>query len=247
MAKSTTTMAKSTTTMAKSTTTMAKSTTTAKSSATTKTATPKEARRRPTQARSKKRVDAILSAAKSLISEKGSAQLKIHDIADRAEVTPASIYQYFPSKNAITLALAQDTFDNAFTSLSDNLPATSSKLEACFVLKEMIEQYYQAYLNDPAMLDIWVSVSADKTMQDLDIEDSRRHAELIFSCIKQYYDESLWEKLSQVGFLLSHMAGSAVRMALSVDETEARALIDSFKSLINPASIDSMLQLDVQS
>lgn len=206
----------------------------------------KEGRRRPTQARSKKRVDAILNAAKSLIVEKGSAQLKIHDIARRAEVTPASIYQYFPSKNAITLALAQDAFDNAFSALSDTLPEASSKVDACFVLQEMIEQYYQAYLNDPAMLDIWVSVSADKSMQDLDIEDSRRHAQLIFECIKQFYDESLWGKLSQVGFLLSHMAGSAVRMALSVNEVEGRMLIDSFKSLINPASIDSMLQLEVK-
>ena len=204
----------------------------------------KEHRRRPTQARSIKRVDAILSAAKSLISEKGSAQLKIHEISARAGVTPASIYQYFPSKNAITLALAQDTFDNAFASLSDSLPATSSKLEACSVLQGMIEQYYQVYLNDPAMLDIWVSVSADKSMQALDIEDSRRHAELIFSCIKKYYEEALWPKLSQVGFLLSHMAGSAVRMALSVGDSEGRLLIDSFKSLINPASIDSMLQLE---
>ena len=50
----------------------------------------KESRRQPSQARSKKRVDAILKASKQLISEKGSAKLKIHDIAERAEVTPAS-------------------------------------------------------------------------------------------------------------------------------------------------------------
>ena len=206
----------------------------------------KETRRRPTQERSRKRVDAILAAAKSLIGEKGSAQLKIHEISERAGVTPASIYQYFPSKNAITLALAQDTFDTAFSSLSTTLPETKSKDEACAVLQQMIEEYYQAYLHDPAMLDIWVSVSADKTLQDLDIEDSRRVAELIFECIKQYYDKTHWDKLLQVGFLLSHMAGSAVRMALSVSKDEGRMLIDSFKALINPSSIDSMLQLKVQ-
>ena len=198
-------------------------------------------RRRPTQARSKKRVDAILNAAKSLISEKGSAQLKIHEISERANVTPASIYQYFPSKNAITLALAQETFDKSFGSLSESLPDTSSKEEACFVLQEVIEGYYQEYLNDPAILDIWVSISADKSLQDLDIEDSRRVTKLIVDCIKQYYDEKYWDKLQQVGFLLSHMAGSAVRMAMSVDKQEGRALIDSFKCLVNPGSLDSMI------
>jgi AcrR family transcriptional regulator len=204
-----------------------------------------EHRRRPTQARSKKRVDAILSAAKSLISEKGSAKLKIHEISERAGVTPASIYQYFPSKNAITLALAQETFDKSFGSLSKTLPETKTKEEACLVLQVVIENYYQEYLNDPAMLDIWVSVFADKSLQAMDIEDSRRVTKLIVDCIKQYYDEQYWEKLQQVGFLLSHMAGSAVRMAMSVDAEEGRALIDSFKCLVNPASLDSMILTEV--
>ncbi len=204
-------------------------------------------RRRPSQARSKKRVDAILKAAKAIIAEKGSAQLKIHEIAERAGVTPASIYQYFPSKNAITLALAQDALDQSFSSLSQALPETRSKVEACAVLQGVIERYYQEYLNDPAMLDIWVSVSADKSLQDLDIEDSRRVTGLIVDCIKHYYDVQYWQKLQQVGFLLSYMAGSAVRMALSVSEEEGRTLIDSFKSLINPAALDSMIFLDVNS
>ncbi len=198
-------------------------------------------RRRPTQERSKKRYDAILMAAKDLIAERGSAQLKIQDIALKAKVAPASIYQYFPSKNAITLALAQHTFDHAFDSLEINLPSAESLEQACKVLQDMIESYYQVYLNDPAMLDIWVSISADKSLQELDLEDSRRQADLIFSSIKAFFDEALWSKLYQVSFLLSHMVGSAVRMALQVPGSEGRGLMDSFKSLLNPASIQSML------
>ena len=205
----------------------------------------KESRRKPTQERSKKRVDAILNAAKSLIAEKGSAQLKIHEIAERAEVTPASIYQYFPSKNAITLALAQNTFDNNFSNLSESLPSMTTKEESCKVLQGIIEEYYQAYLNDPAMMDIWVSVSADKSMDSLDLEDSRRHAALICDCIKHFYDQKFWGEISRISFLLSHMSGSVVRMAISVGEDEGRTLVNSFKKLINPASIDSMLFSEV--
>lgn len=203
-----------------------------------------DARRRPSQERSKKRYDAILSAAKTLISEKGSAQLKIQDIASLAGVTPASIYQYFTSKNAITLALAQHTFDHAFDSLETALPNAESLEKACLVLQEMVESYYQVYLNDPAMLDIWVSISADKSLQDLDLEDSRRQASLIFESIKLFFDKQDWDKLSEVSFLLSHMVGSAVRMSLQVSPQEGRGLMDSFKSLLNPASIKSMLIVD---
>lgn len=206
--------------------------------------TTSDTRRRPSQERSKKRYDAILSAAKELICEKGSAQLKIQDIALLAGVTPASIYQYFPSKNAITLALAQHTFDHAFDSLEVALPEAESLEQACFVLQGMIESYYQVYLEDPAMLDIWVSISADKSLQDLDLEDSRRQAGLIFDSIKMFFSENHWNKLYEVSFLLSHMVGSAVRMALQVSTEEGRGLMDSFKSLLNPASIASMLIVD---
>lgn len=200
-----------------------------------------ELRRRPTQERSRKRYDAILNAAKELIAEKGSAQLKIQDIATLAKVTPASIYQYFPSKNAITQALAQHTFDHAFDSLTDTLPKAETLEQACLMLQALIESHYQIYLNDPAMLDIWVSISADKSLQDLDLADSRRQAEVIFESIKSFFEPVLWSKLYQVSFLLSHMVGSAIRMSLQVPADEGRGLMDSFKSLLNPASLHSML------
>ena len=202
----------------------------------------KEERRQPAQARSKKRVDAILGAAKSLIAEKGSARLKISDISQRADVTPASIYQYFPNKNAITLALATQTFDHTYQMIAQNLPSADSEIEMYQLLQGLIERFYQVYLDDPAMYDVWVSISADKTFQDLDIEDSRRMADLVFQSIKSYYDEIHWEQILQVGFLLAHLSGAAVRMAISVGPQEGRSIIDSFKGIINPTFINSMLK-----
>ncbi len=205
------------------------------------TSTHKTTRRTPAQDRSRKRVDAILQAAKSLIAEKGSARLKIHDIAERAEVTPASIYQYFPNKNAITLALARETFDRTHEQLLGNLPNMTDENKVFEVLREIVEQFYQAYLDDPALYDIWISVTADKSLTNLDIEDSRRNASLIYECLKQFYDESKWDQLQHASFLLAHLAGAAVRMALNVGVDEGRALVDSFKALINPGFMDSLL------
>jgi len=201
-----------------------------------------EERRQPAQARSKKRVDAILGAAKSLIAEKGSARLKISDISQRANVTPASIYQYFPNKNAITLALATQTFDHTYQMMAQNLPDADSEIEMYQMLQGLIERFYQVYLDDPAMYDVWVSISADKSFQALDLEDSRRMADLVFQSIKSYYDEIHWEKILQVGFLLAHLSGAAVRMAISVGPHEGRSIIDSFKAIINPTFLNSMLK-----
>lgn len=198
-------------------------------------------RRKPAQERSRKRVDAILQAAKELIAEKGSARLKIHDIASRADVTPASIYQYFPNKNAITHALAQSVFEHAENEITDTLPTLDGKSEMYAALQDIVEHNYQMYLKDPAMLDVWFSISTDKSIQDLDLEDSRRNSELIFECIKQFYEEKHWARISSVSFLLAHLSGSAVRMALTVGPEEGRGLIDTFKELITPTFMDMMI------
>lgn len=200
-------------------------------------------RRQPAQARSKKRVDAILGAAKRLISEKGSARLKINDIAETADVTPASIYQYFPNKNAIILALAEQTFDQMHTlllqDLADHRP--DSEVQVYQVLRELVEKYYQVYLDDPALYDVWVSISADKSIQTMDIADSRRIADLVLEAIKYYYPSSHWAQIQQMSFLLAHLSGSAVRMAVLLGPEEGRTVIDNFKAIINATFVESML------
>ena len=201
-------------------------------------------RRQPTQERSKKRVDAILQSSKQLIAEKGSAKLKIHDIAERAGVTPASIYQYFPSKNAIMLALVDSVLATTQSKLINKLPEMTTMAEACNVLQGLIEDHYQVYLNDPALLDVWRIISADKSLQKLDLEDSRRTSALIMSCVKQFYDEKHWGKISEMSFLLAHMAGAAIRMAVPLGVVEGRSIIDVFKRMINPLTLESMIELE---
>lgn len=205
----------------------------------------KESRRQPTQERSKKRVNAILQASKQLISEKGSAKLKIHDIAERAAVTPASIYQYFPSKNAIMLALVDSVLAETQSKLLKKIPEMTTMAEACYVMQSLIEDHYQVYLHEPALLDVWMIISADKSLQRLDLEDSRQTSDLIMGCVKQFYDEKYWQKISEMSFLLAHMAGAAIRMAVPLGPVEGRSIIDVFKRIINPSTLESMIQLEL--
>lgn len=62
-------------------------------------------RKRPTQARSGATVEAILQAAAELLDRRGADGYTTNAIAERAGVSIGSLYQYFPSKDAITLAL----------------------------------------------------------------------------------------------------------------------------------------------
>jgi AcrR family transcriptional regulator len=200
-------------------------------------------RRQPAQERSKKRVESILGAARALIAEKGSARLKIHEIAHRAGVTAASIYQYFPSKNSIAHELARQALEDSLFRMRDNLAAAGSREKVFEAVRNLVEQWYQMRVSDPALMDVMLSVSSDKAMQDIELAYSRQMSERIFEMLKPFYDDMHWSALSEVAFLLAHLALTTVRMALSVGRAEGRSLMDRFEILISAEHVDSMLNL----
>jgi AcrR family transcriptional regulator len=62
-------------------------------------------RKRPRQERSRFTVEAILEAAADILVRDGYERLTTNRIADRAGVNVASLYQYFPGKEAIVAEL----------------------------------------------------------------------------------------------------------------------------------------------
>jgi AcrR family transcriptional regulator len=62
-------------------------------------------RKRPRQERSRATVDALLEATADILTREGYAKLTTNRIADRAGVNIASLYQYFPGKDAIVAEL----------------------------------------------------------------------------------------------------------------------------------------------
>jgi AcrR family transcriptional regulator len=64
-----------------------------------------EPRKRPGQVRSQHTVDVILEATARVLAERGYAGTNTNLIAARAGVSVGSIYQYFPNKDALIIAL----------------------------------------------------------------------------------------------------------------------------------------------
>lgn len=191
--------------------------------------------RTPRQQRSIDRVDAILVAAKSLIAEKGSAGLKIRDIAERAGITAGSMYQYFPNKAAIIHALGQQHLDLINRSLKAALDQKPETIEECIeLLHHLFDQFHVLNQFDPVIRDIWVSTSADKNLQDMDIEDSRRNAELIFEHIKNVFPDEHAESVRRLLFLSMHLSGATMRLAFSVEVTEGEQILQLAKTILSP-------------
>ena len=62
-------------------------------------------RRQPTQKRAQETVIAILDAVIRLLKRSGASALTTNSIAEAAGVSIGSVYQYFPNKRAIFIAL----------------------------------------------------------------------------------------------------------------------------------------------
>ena len=71
---------------------------------------------------------AILDAARELFVAEGYQNVSIRKIAERIEYSPAAIYGYFPSKDDIFFALAEEGFRLLFS--YGRRSATSSRATA---------------------------------------------------------------------------------------------------------------------
>ncbi len=65
----------------------------------------KTPRRAPRQGRSKATFDAVLDAAAQILSHEGYEQMTTNRIAVRAGTSVGSLYQYFPNKESLVIAL----------------------------------------------------------------------------------------------------------------------------------------------
>ena len=100
-------------------------------------------RKRPSQARSKATVDALLVAAAQVFQRQGYAGSTTDCIADRAGVSVGSLYQYFPNKDAILVALTERHIDTGFAVVRELLAAALTDVPA---LESLLRRFVVAMI-----------------------------------------------------------------------------------------------------
>jgi len=93
-----------------------------------------------------KRIQAILGAAKELYARKGYQESSMADIAKTSELGKATIYYYFPNKEAIYRELLISCVRDQFRRLDDNILAATTLEE---LLSQMINAYVDWAYDDP--------------------------------------------------------------------------------------------------
>ena len=68
------------------------------------------------------RYDRILQAATAMLALGGEELLQMKELAQRAEVSLATLYRYFPAKEYVLLAIAVSRYENALKRVTDEAP-----------------------------------------------------------------------------------------------------------------------------
>jgi AcrR family transcriptional regulator len=112
--------------------------------------------RRPTQRRARQTVEAILDAVTRVLKRQGLKAVTTNRIAEAAGVSIGSVYQYFPDKQAIFVALHRrhiDAIDRLVaTRLVENADSPLEEL-----IRSMVEAITDAHTSDPELYEMMFS------------------------------------------------------------------------------------------
>ena len=86
-----------------------------------------KARKEPLQQRSRETVAVILEAAARVLEARGLEGYNTNAVAERGGISVGSVYQYFPNKDALTLALITRFEDALLAKVRDAVAASESK------------------------------------------------------------------------------------------------------------------------
>jgi len=189
------------------------------------------ARREPAQQRSRERVERMLSAASALIEEKGSDAMRMGEVAEKAGVSIGSLYQFFPDKAAIIRTLAERYNAAGRDCIEAELAGVSSKAELCAAFSRLIDIYYGLFLSEPVMRDVWSGMQADKALREVELAESRLNGALLADAMARVRPSAARRELERSAFLIMSLGESTMRLAVSVEPAEGKALVETYKRM----------------
>ncbi len=190
------------------------------------------ARRIPTQRRSRERYERILDVATTIMVEKGSDAFKMSEVVERAGVSFGSLYQYFPDKTAIIGTLFERYIQLGRVCVEDELATVETIEDLHPALCRMVDGYYQMFLEDPAMREIWYATQSDKILQKLDEDDMKILSGILFEKLKILAPDKDKVLLATASHLIMKLATDAVRHAISLEKPEGEQSIALFKQML---------------
>lgn len=195
-------------------------------------------RKSPLQERSRRTVERILDAAARIFHEQGYGGATTNDIADEAQVSVGSLYQYFPNKDALLVALTKRHIEAATAGLTDLLSGLNPESGFDVVIRTVVNFLLEQHELDE--LHLLVMHRAPRTHEiNLELERARSllvdaASQLLIPRINDLQRRALIARMvvatidaSVHDVILRQPRGTARRTAVDLTITTALSIIDS--------------------
>jgi AcrR family transcriptional regulator len=126
-------------------------------------------RKKPTQGRSKETVAVILTAAARVLERDGYARANVNRIAAEAGVSVGSLYQYFPTKEAIAAAVGRRLADTMRAVLRDGI-ADLALLPLDDAIGAVSLQTVRAFRVSPRLREVLVDELPENVLDSADFD-----------------------------------------------------------------------------
>jgi AcrR family transcriptional regulator len=189
-------------------------------------------------------VHVILNAARELIGKRGNDAVSMRVIAARARVPIASVYDYFPDKNAIIRSLMVDYLGQITEALSKILDRVLSPDDLPGATDAMIDAFVDIFRRERELPTIWSAVQANTTLRDLDVEDGKRIAGMLTARFRSVAPEADPDGIADACLYAVSTIATTARLAIYANPKDGARLLAEFKrlmrlrlqSLIHPTS-----------
>jgi AcrR family transcriptional regulator len=186
------------------------------------------ARRKPRQRRAQQTVEAVLDAVVRLLKRGGSAAVTTNRIAEVAGVSIGSVYQYFPDKQGIFLALHQRHIEQIDRLVQEKLfEHAASPLDV--LMRAMIEALVDAHTIDPELFELMSAEVPHRAGGTKDFA-SRLHGAFRLAIQARAHELKQGRDLDRVVFVVANMVdalahAAALRRLACVSLADAKAEI----------------------
>ena len=180
-------------------------------------------RKAPKQRRSQQTVDAILEATARVLVQEGYSKASTNRIAKVAGVSIGSLYQYFPSKEALVMALAEQHC-NAMLELLSQTAADLADAPIAVAVRSYVKAMLRAHSVEPELHRVLVS-----QMLHIGLEHMHAIEEASRRIVRMYLE------LRRNEILPKDLDAAAFVLVTTVEAITHRAVLESPERLSAPA------------
>lgn len=193
-----------------------------------------ETRRVPTQERSKQRVARMIDAATEIFATVGYDAASTEMIAERAETSIGSVYQFFPNKKALFDAVGERYLSDARAICERFIEAVPERASAdwrCFV-DEVVDVFWEFDRNSLAFRAVWTNLHRSAEFLAQGDAFNREMAERLAPVLVVVAPSLKPARRVLVATVVVESLSSLIFLALRRDERTAKKIVDECKVLI---------------